>query len=76
MSKIIGVDTANIDNISGLGAGGGGVEAAPVTTDTGIVVCPYNLAPYGPFSKAEASSYTNPINMLQVSDITGIQKLS
>lgn len=76
MSKIIGVDTANIDNISGLGTGGGGIAAAPVTTDTGVVVCPYNLAPYGPFSKAEASSYTNPINMLQVSNITGVQKLS
>lgn len=75
MSKIIGVDTANIDNISGLGAGSG-ITPAPVTTDTGIVVCPYNLAPYGPFSLAETSSYTNAINMLQVSDITGVKQLS
>ena len=78
MSKIIGVDTANIDNISGLGTGGGGggITPAPVTTDSGVVVCPYNLIPYGPFPTAEASSYTNLINMLKVSDITGVQKLS
>jgi hypothetical protein len=31
MSKIIGVDTANIDNISGLGTGGGGGEAHVLT---------------------------------------------
>jgi len=76
MSKIIGVDTAIIDNISGLGTGGSGITPAPVTTDTGIVICPYNLTPYGPFSQAETESYTNSINMLQVSDITGVQKIT
>lgn len=76
MSKIIGVDTAIIDNISGLGTGGGGITPAPVTTDSGVVVCPYNLSPYGPFSAAEVSSYTNPINMFKLSDITGVQKIS
>jgi len=76
MSKIIGVDTSNIDNVNGFFVTqGGGVTAAPVTKDSGVVICPYNLAPYGPFSKAEASGYNNPINMLQVSDITGVQKL-
>ena len=78
MSKLNGVDFANISSLSGRSffESSSGVDAAPATTDTGIVVCPYNLAPYGPFSKAEASAYTNPINMLQVSDITGVQKLS
>lgn len=75
MSKIIGVDTANINNISGLGAGGG-ISSAPVTTDTGVVVCPYNILPYGPFSQADGSSYANPLNMLQLSNITGVQKLA
>lgn len=76
MSKIIGVDTANIDNISGLGTGGGGISAAPVTQDSGIVVCPYNIVPYGPFSKAEGAEYANPLNMLQISDLTGIKQLN
>lgn len=77
MSKFIGVNTDDIDNVNGFFVTqSGGVSAAPVTTDTGVVVCPYNLVPYGPFSKAEGSSYANPINMLQISDITGVQKLA
>lgn len=76
MSKLNGVDFANISSLSGKSLFSSGITPAPVTTDTGIVVCPYNMAPYGPFSKAEAASYTNPINMLQLSDITGVQKIS
>ena len=77
MSKFIGVDTSSIDNVNGFfSTQGGGISPVPVTTDTGVVVCPYNLTPYGPFSKAETSSYNNPINMLQLSTITGVQKIS
>ena len=77
MPKFSGVDSADISGFSGKSfVESSGLSYAPATTDTGVVVCPYNLAPYGPFSAAEASSYTNPINMLQVSTITGVQKLA
>lgn len=38
MSKIIGIDTANIDNIAGLGTGGGGGEAHVLTTPSSGVI--------------------------------------
>ena len=77
MSKFIGVDTSNIDNVNGFfKTQGGGLSSAPVTKDSGIVVCPYNIVPYGPFSKAEVADYANPINMLQISDLTGVKQLN
>lgn len=78
MSKMNGVDFSSITALSGKSffESSSGIDTAPVTTDTGVVVCPYNLVPYGPFSKAEGSSYANPLNMLQVSDITGVQQLA
>ena len=75
MSKILGVDTSTIDNISGLGTGSGGIAAVPATTDTGIVVCPKNSSPYGPFSTAELAEYSNLAHMFQLSDMTGVAKL-
>jgi hypothetical protein len=75
MSKIIGVDTSIIDNISGLGTGGGGIPAIPVTQDSGVVVCPYNQGPYGPFSQAELSGYQNQAHMYKLSDLTGVKEL-
>ena len=75
MSKIIGVDTANIDNISGLGTGGGGISPVPATTDSGIVVCPTNVNLQFPYSSAEFSDYSNPIHMYQLSSLTGVAEL-
>ena len=75
MSKILGVDTSTIDNISGLGVGGGGISAVPVTTDTGVVLCPVNSSLGRPFSENEFSAYTNPAHMYQISDITGVQSM-
>ena len=76
MSKIIGVDTANIDNISGLGTGGGGgISPVPATTDSGIVVCPTNVGLKFPYSEAEFSAYSNPIHMYQLSSLTGVVDL-
>ena len=76
MSKILGVDTSTIDNISGLGVGGGGISAVPVTTDTGIVLCPVNSSLGKPFSENELSAYDNPTHMYQVSDITTVVQMS
>ena len=75
MSKIIGVDTANIDNISGLGTGAGGISPVPATTDSGIVVCPTNVSLQFPYSSAEFSAYSNPIHMYQLSSLTGVAEL-
>ena len=75
MSKILGVDTSTIDNISGIGSSSGGIAAVPATTDTGIVVCPKNSSPYGPFSTAELAEYSNLAHMFQLSDMTGVAKL-
>lgn len=75
MSKIIGVDTANIDNISGLGTGAGGISPVPATTDSGIVVCPTNEGLQYPYSSGEFSDYSNPVHMYQLSSLTGVVAL-
>jgi len=76
MSKIIGVDTANIDNISGLGTGGGGgISPVPSTTDSGILICPTNAGLKDPYSEAEFSAYSNPVHMYQLSNLTGVVKI-
>ena len=75
MSRILGVDTSTIDNISGLGTSSGGIDPVPATTDTGIVVCPRNTVPYGPYSKTELTEYSNLAHMFQLSDMTGVAKL-
>lgn len=76
MSKLIGVDTSNIDNVSGFyTTQSGGVATVPVTRDSGVVVCPYNQGPYGPFSKGELDDYQNQAHMFQLSDLTGVQEL-
>ena len=72
MSKILGVDTSTIDNISGLGTGSGGITPVPATTDTGIVMCNANAPVSKPFSGAELLSYANPAHMFQLSDMTGV----
>tara|TARA_R110000823_G_scaffold287279_1_gene405554 strand:- start:66 stop:1355 length:1290 start_codon:yes stop_codon:yes gene_type:complete len=72
MSKILGVDTSTIDNISGLGTGSGGIDPVPATTDTGIVMCNANAPVSKPFSAAELADYGNPAHMFQLSDITGV----
>tara|TARA_R110002167_G_scaffold89273_1_gene240814 strand:+ start:11792 stop:13081 length:1290 start_codon:yes stop_codon:yes gene_type:complete len=76
MSKILGVDTSTIDNISGLGTGSGGIAAVPATTDTGIVMCLISTPAQYPFSAAELADYGNPAHMFQLSDITGIVSMT
>ena len=75
MSKIIGVDTSIIDNISGLGTGGGGIPAVPATTDTGVVLCVQNSSLRGPYSAATFGDYSNPAHMFQVSELTGVVEM-
>ena len=75
MSKILGVDTSTIDNISSLGSSSGGIAPVPATTDTGIVMCPQNSSPQYPFSAAELADYSNLAHMFQLSDITGVVKM-
>tara|TARA_R110000850_G_scaffold116636_2_gene232563 strand:- start:1210 stop:2499 length:1290 start_codon:yes stop_codon:yes gene_type:complete len=74
MSKILGVDTSTIDNISGLGTGSGseGIPEFVSNTDTGIVVCPQGSAIGKPNSTAALSDYENSMHMFQISDITGV----
>ena len=77
MSKIIGVDTANIDSIAGLGTGGGGggITPVPSTTNSGILLCPTNAGLKDPYSAGELSSYSNPVHMYQISNLTGVVKI-
>lgn len=76
MSKLIGVDTSNIDNVSGFfTTQSGGIAAVPVTLDRGVVICPFNLGPYGPFSKGELDDYQNHANMFQIDSMTGVKQM-
>lgn len=79
MSKFIGVDTSNIDNVNGFFStqgGGDGVTPVPATTDTGIVLCVKNSNLRGPYSQATFADYANPAHMFQVSELTGVAEIN
>jgi alpha-tubulin suppressor-like RCC1 family protein len=77
MSKMNGVDFSSITALSGksLVDAGGGIDAVPATTDSGIVVCPSNVGLKYPYSEAEFSDYSNPVHMYQLSSLTGVAEL-
>ena len=77
MSKIIGVDTSSIDNVSGFFVTqGGGISSVPATTDSGILLCPQNSNMARPWSAATFEEYANPVHMFQISDLTNVKMMS
>mgnify|MGYP000353780123 CR=1 FL=1 len=77
MSKFIGVDTSNIDNVSGFFVTqGGGISPVPATTDSGVLLCPYNVQVARPWSAATFEDYQNPVHMFQLADFTGVKKIA
>jgi hypothetical protein len=78
MSKLNGVDFANISSLSGRSFfdTGGGLSAVPATTDSGVLLCPYNLPVARPWSDATFEDYENPVHMFQIADFTGVKKIA
>lgn len=79
MSKFIGIDTSNIDNVSGFFVtqdGGGGITPVPATTDSGVILCPHNSTLARPWSTATFEDYGNPVHMFQISDLTDVKMMS
>lgn len=75
MPKFSGIDSSNISGFSGKAFIQSGVSSVPVTTNSGLLLCPYNASPVAPYHPDMFADYINPIHMWQWSSRTDVSQV-